>query len=146
MVLRPGGPARTNHQLVTGLQIENFHWLGPLGVTLCVLLASLAAGFVPGRAPRWVLAGLAALASAQAAAGFYLRAAEAARPAATAEWSRTYRDYRDEPFRLPAGSVVGGDGRYAFLAAALSEVDPLACRLVDFRRGRPTTRGTSATC
>ena len=34
----------TNHQVVTGLQIENFHWIAGLGLTLSVLLTGLVLG------------------------------------------------------------------------------------------------------
>jgi hypothetical protein len=121
--------ALTNHQIITGLQIENFHWLGTLGLTFSLLLVYVVGPWLSGRR---VLLGLAVLAAVEVAGGFYLRAREGLDNPQTREWARVYRDYRREPFTVPSGAVVGGEGRYVFLASALSEVYPLACRLLDF--------------
>jgi len=132
------GLALTNHQLVTGLQAENAHWLLATGVTTSLLLALLVApGLEPGSGrpvPRAARAALVALLVAQVGLGVYFRRLEGTRSEETVRWMGAYRAFRrDRPaFPIPPGSVVAGDGEFFFMGAALEELYPLTGRLVDF--------------
>ena len=128
------GLALTNHQILTGLQAENAHWLQATGVTTALLLAMLVAPG-PGRlTARGARAALAALVAAQVGLGVYFRSLEATRSGETVRRMASYRAYRrDRPaFAIPPGSVVAGDGEFFFMGAALEEIYPLTGRLVDF--------------
>lgn len=136
-----------NQQIVSGLELENWHWLQIVGTSFTLLLAAIVLPWLPGpvdpaladpdpawrRRRRQVLRGaLAAALIAQIALGTSLRYVEATRAQETIQWTGNYDDYRREAFSVPAGSVLGGDGEYFFVAAAFEEIYPLAGRLVDF--------------
>jgi hypothetical protein len=132
------GIACTNHQVVSGLQIENFHWIAGLGLTLSVMLAAVVLGWLPiqgreaGRARPGLILG--ALVVVQVALGVFLRCQEVVRTAETrwfAELNRSAR--RDDLGRgVPPGAVVAGEPDVLLWIAALGEGRALTGRLVDF--------------
>ena len=131
-----GGLICLNHQILTGLQIENEHWSGAYGATFSLLLAGLIAPGVEraidsGRAWRVAVAGILAV---QVTLGFGLRGVEAIRSGETLAMARLVSHWRaDSGYRnCPRGSVVAGDPDILFLAAGLSTIRPLSCRLVEF--------------
>lgn len=144
-----GSIAFMNHQILTKLNIENFHWSQPAGITWSLLatifvLERIEAGASreeskepnPRRrrfSARSSLLLTVALAL-QIPLGFYLRVEETLRTKETRLLEESILRYRrDAPtFDIPAGAVVGGDGRYFMIGAALSTVYPLSGRLVDF--------------
>jgi len=122
-----------NHQVVTGLQIQNFHWTyawGPCGSLLIVLLA--AGALCPFAAGRPAAAGaLAIVCLAHLATGCWLRYEEATRTTQSRGLLATYRLYRDQRRgpaapRFPDNAVVAGDPAFTEMAIALENVRPLA--------------------
>jgi len=126
-----------NQQLVTGLQIENYHWIMAAGPTLCLLLAALVLPPAFGPGPRWAARRLllAALVAGQVTLGLGLRWAEATRTAQTHRWSRVIDGLREDGDPVPAGSVVAGDPDGVMASAALGEVYPLAGKFVEYCAG-----------
>lgn len=121
-----------NHQVVTGLQIQNFHFTyvwAPVGSLVVVLLAAGVLGPAVGRrrALVWVPA---AACLAHLAAGGWLRVEEALRTRQTRDLLTDYRRYRDqrrEPGapRFPDNAVVAGVPEYTGLAIGLENLRPL---------------------
>jgi hypothetical protein len=127
------GLACANHQVITGLQIENFHWLVPSGMLLSVLLAGLAAPTVferPQGRPRLGL--LAGLVVAQVAVGGYLRVEETLRSPDTRRFMHDYDEFRDDGLTVPPGAVLAGTPDAVLVSAALGEAFPLAGKLVEY--------------
>ncbi len=128
----------TNHQVVTGLQIENFHWIGGLGLTLSVLVTGLVLGKLELRGPgqRRPRAGLilGALVVAQVALGVYLRCQEVVRTAETRRFADLNQAARRDGLGkvVSSGAVVAGEPDLLLWIAALGEGRPLTGRLVDF--------------
>jgi hypothetical protein len=133
------GLACTNHQVVTGLQIENFHWKIGTGTTFSVLLAALVAPWALERSGRdraspRALAVLAALVVLQMTVGLALRGVESLR---SRESVRLMAD--DDGLRadgiypaLPTGAVVAGEPEVVMIVAAVRDVAPLAGRFAEF--------------
>ncbi len=131
------GLALLNHQLVTGLQVENFHWGYVYGPCLSVVTALLAADGLtalarrPRRvAPRVASALLIALSVVHLGSAFWLRAVEASRTAqsvAILEQFTRYRRQRALRATPPAErGGVAGDRWFVDLAAVLDDQQPLA--------------------
>ncbi|MFO0951982.1 MAG: hypothetical protein U0835_12680 [Isosphaeraceae bacterium] len=123
----------TNHQVVSRLQIENFHWLVPAGTLCSVLLWAIAAPWLfepEGRAPRLRL--LALLVAAQVGLGFYLRVQETVRPPETYRYMHLYEEFRSDSLTIPPGAVLGGTPDPVLLSSALGEAYPLAGKLVEY--------------
>lgn len=120
------------HQVVTGLQIENFHWSQAVGLPFSVLLALLIVPWLDAHARRWLRIGLPIIVAAQIGLGFWMREQEVTRSVETLAWMSDYRDVQGDALPLPDGAVVGGDERFLFLAAALDDVYPLTGRLVEY--------------
>jgi hypothetical protein len=122
-----------NHQVVTGLQIQNFHWSyvwGPSGSLLILLMAARVLGPGVGRRP-----GMKALVAISCvlhlAGGCWLRVAEATQTRETREILADYVRFRaqrlvPEAPKLPANAVVAGAPTFTKLAIALENVRPLA--------------------
>jgi hypothetical protein len=127
-----------DHQIVTGLQIENEHWSGAYGVAFSVLLAGLVAPAVEraiDSTRRWAWRStLVLVLVGQVALGFGLRVLETTRSDETRSIQELYVRWREDPsFReIPSGAVVAGEPESLFLAAGLSRIMPLSCRLVEF--------------
>jgi hypothetical protein len=133
-----------NHQLVTGLQIENFHWRLAVGVTFSLLVGALVASWLfdvpvpkgspePPRGGRWWRAGLlAALTVVLIPLGFFFRWQEGTRTAETREWASIDRTLRQDEIQVPTGAVVAGDPKVLLLSAATDGAYPLSGRLIEF--------------
>lgn len=131
--LAAAGLGLTNHQVVTGLQIENFHWKAYVGdPVLELLLALLAAGWLVPRLSRfrpsaWAFGVVVAV---YFASGLWLRGVEACRTAEPQELLGAYRAYRAE---VPAGApaleahaVTAGDPLFVSFATVLEGQHPLS--------------------
>lgn len=130
--LTGAGMACRIHQVVTGLQIENFHWSQAAGLPFSVLLVLLIVPWLDVHARRGLRIGLPIVVAAQIGLGFWLREQEVVRSVETRLWMSVYHDYQSDALPLPDGAVVGGDEQFLALAAALSDVYPLSGRLVEY--------------
>ena len=122
-----------NHQVVTGLQIENFHWLNGLGPSVSLLVVGLAAPYLfepEGRPPR--LRFLAVCVILQVLAGFHLRWQETVKTAQTERWARVDRAFKSDDPPISAGSVLAGDPDGVMLMAGRRIVYPLAGKFVEY--------------
>lgn len=113
----------TNHQLLSGLQIENFHWMyawGPCGVLLLLLLAwTELQPLFTGR--RWLAALAGVAVGAHAVAGMGLRAMDAFWPKRMAGINRGWRAYVAQRAAagapaFPADERVAGDVQFGLFA------------------------------
>lgn len=104
----------SNQQVLSGLQIENFHWMyawGPCGVLLLSMLAWV--GLSPVFTGRRWLAALAAVAvGVHAAAGLGLRAMDAGWPRRMAGINRDWRAYVAQR-AAPGAPAFTAEGRVA---------------------------------
>ncbi|HEV3167954.1 MAG TPA: hypothetical protein VGZ22_28390 [Isosphaeraceae bacterium] len=131
--LAAAGLLWTDHQLLTGLEIQNMHWQWYVsGPMLCLLLVLLAAGLALDRVrwPRAVVAGLLVLLGVHLAIGFAVRASEATQNRMCVEILDDYARYRAQRLgpsaaRLEPNVVLAGDPRFLELAAALENERPL---------------------
>lgn len=122
-----------NHQVITGLQIQNFHWTyvwGPCGSLLIVFLGLQALQRPLDRLPALRLL-LAAACLSSIAAGTWLRVEEGRRSAETRDLMANYVRYRDQRLEpsapsIPPGTVVAGDPAYTEMAIGLENLRPLA--------------------
>ncbi len=121
-----------NHQVVSGLQIENFHWSYVAGPSLSLLIGLLLAGWISDcRAliVRWLVLCIAGLCLVTAGC---LRWAEAVRTREVVEILGVYCDYRGQrlsdpaALRLVPGAVVAAEELTADWAAILERARPLA--------------------
>ncbi len=121
-----------NHQLVTGLQLENFHWNYAWTPVMMLLLWLIAIGFPtkrPIRDGRWAWVVLSA-AIAFYGLGLWLRGVEATRSAGVVELLDVYGHYRDQRMterapRLDPNAVTAGDRRFVEFATILENQRPL---------------------
>jgi hypothetical protein len=129
--LAAAGLALMNHQVLSGLQLQNHHWLyagGPLLTELIVLLGYGELARVDR--PRPVVWGLVALGVLHLAAAFWLRAVEATRTEQSLEILEHYRRYRAQRLgpgieRLRPRGVVAGEMGFVSLALVLENQRPL---------------------
>ncbi|MDG2039898.1 MAG: hypothetical protein P8J30_05395 [Ilumatobacter sp.] len=125
-----------NHQLVSGLQIENFHWTYVYGPGLAVLTASLAADGVRRLMPyrAWAAAvvttALVVGGGGHVASAVWLRAAEASRTASSISILEHYGHYREQRALRASAPVerggVAGDSWFVDFAAIFDDQRPLA--------------------
>jgi hypothetical protein len=130
--LAAAGLALVNHQLVTGLQIQNFHWSyvwGPL-LSLTVVEIALVEG-CPRATPRVRVALVTALA-AFVLVGLRLRYVEATRTKQPREIAADLARWRDTPAAqaLEPRAVIAGERAFVDFAVALEDARPLDGYLV----------------
>ena len=133
-------PLLSNHQLVTGLQIENFHWFYFLlcpcfGLFATIIVADMACSIPTGRFSRPIRVAMLVLLAAHVAAGIVLRAFEATRYAMPIHYMEAYQKYVDQRMGptgrpLARGQVVGGDRLFVDLAVILDDQVPLSSQSV----------------
>ncbi|MEW6303451.1 MAG: hypothetical protein AB1705_08280 [Verrucomicrobiota bacterium] len=121
-----------NHQVLTGLQIENGHWGYVLfmGLSLLVLIAiaDALAKALAGRVEwRWTLGFVCAL---HLAAGVWFRAEEATQSRQMLEIQTNLERYADQrelaaPIAFTPNSVIAGDAPFVDFAAVLDNLRPL---------------------
>jgi hypothetical protein len=125
--------ALTNHQVVTGLQIQNFHWEYVWGVGTSLLFVLLVAGEMErwtGWSPPvlWVV-GIAC--GLTLVSGVWLRYCETLRSQESLKLAACYRQYRAQRLapgvpRLAPHAVVAGDLDFVNLAVILENQRPLS--------------------
>jgi hypothetical protein len=124
------GLALSNQHLVTGVNLENFHWIYAYGMAFSLLLALLVLPWPSRlRAWRWLAPVLVAV---QVAIGLGLRAAEAVESRESRYFLEMLDGWRREGFSIPAGTVVAGPPDLLLLLGAAEDVNPLGGRLVDY--------------
>jgi hypothetical protein len=136
-LLALAGFGLSNHQVVTGLMIENFHWVyvwGPMTSWLLVLIVAGAGAGAEGH--RMPFAGrfaavLPALALAHLGAGLWLRGIEATRTRESVALVNDYLRYRTDRraaggIALVPGTVVAGEPTFVDFAAILDDQRPLS--------------------
>jgi len=121
-----------NNQIVTGLGIENYHWMYVWGPCFSFLLVLMAESLLPqeGRWARPAFVLLLGLGMADVAAGITLRLVESLRNKATQELVIKYRRFRDQMLapgtaRLVPNAVVAGDLDFVNFSAILENTRPL---------------------
>ncbi len=130
--LTASGLLLLNHQVLSGLQIQNFHWIYVSGVVLSLLLILLLAEPLNrrGSLPKAWKGMLLVLVLAELASGFWLRRSESYWSEETREILAAYRRYRDQrqgPGVVPLAphSVVAGDLRFVEFAMILEAQLPV---------------------
>jgi hypothetical protein len=138
--------ALANHQLLTGLEIENFHYFQAAGVSTSLLLVHVLASPLfgapagsdaaePGpRTRRAASAALAALVAVQVPTAFWLRWTEC-RSAETVHFRALAAQLRRDLPRLPAGAVLAAEPDVQLYLAGTQDVYPLTSRLADYASG-----------
>ncbi len=124
------GLAMANHHVITGLNLENFHWTYAYGVSFSVLLALIVTPWLARLRGGFVVATVVVI--VQIMAGFGLRDVEVRRSAETNIYRDLWARWKDERIAIPPRSVVAGPTDLLFCLAAMEEVDPLDCRLVEY--------------
>lgn len=120
-----------NHQLVTKLQIQNFHYMYVLGPVAYLAFVGLGLALLAERMPRArLVALLAGVTALSVLTGFYTRYAEAFETRESAALRDSYQDYRDElkPYALPwaPNSIVAGEPALGSLLLIFHGLRPLA--------------------
>jgi hypothetical protein len=119
-----------NQHVITGFDIENFHWWQALGTTFSLLLALLVLPWV-ARVPGWRRIAV-CLVAGQVALGFWLRTVETTHSAETNDYRVMLANWRSQELELPPRAVVAGPPNLLLLLAGVEDVDPLDGRLVEF--------------
>lgn len=122
-----------NHQVVSKLQIENFHWIFVFGPVISLLTVLVVADILSRRL-TWspTLRGLlVAGVVVHLALGLWLRGVEATRTLEPREILADYANYRAQRVvakegRLVPNAIIGGDQKFADLAAILENQRPLS--------------------
>ena len=122
-----------NSQVITGLQIENFHYVFVYAPLLSLLAALAALELLEKRLRGQWMRGLAlAFLALEFSIALGVRLLESTRCLESRNFRRAYDAYRSEvqpsgaPSALEPGSVVGGDQSFVNLATALSLARPLS--------------------
>jgi hypothetical protein len=125
------GLVLVNQHVLTGFNLEDFHWSHAYGTALSLLLVLLALPWL-GRLGRW--AWVAPLVVAvQVAIGSGLRVVEATDSGESNYYLNMLAEWRREGISIrPAGTVVAGPYDLLLLLAAVEDVDALAGRLVEY--------------
>jgi hypothetical protein len=126
------GLSLENHQIITGLQLDNYHWEYVWGPALCYLTLVVAAAAVEGR-KAWspeVCTAIGAVAVAAFCVGLWVRAAQATRYSESIANDRIIAAYRAQfppggTAKFAHNSVVAGDTDFVDFAAILSNLRPL---------------------
>ncbi len=116
---------------MTGVNIENFHWIYAYGTAFSLLLALLVLPWLARlRGWRWI-----ARRAGRGPGGRSGSGSGSSRPSRSKE-SNYYLDmldqWRADGFAIPAGTVVAAPPDLLLLLGALEDVDPLGGRLVDY--------------
>ena len=130
--LGAAGLALYDSQIVTGITVENYHWLYVWGPCLSFLLCLMVAALLPehGNRARIAFACLLAAALADVGAGIWLRSVESLRNRGTQQLLANYRRYRDQRLvpgaaKLVPNAVVAGDTPFIDYAGILENLRPL---------------------
>lgn len=124
------GLGLVNQHILTGLNLEDFHWSYAYGTAFSLLLVLLVLPWL-GRSRAWRWAAP-AIVAAQAAIGSGLRWIEATDSRESRQYLAMLDAWRGEGFAIPPGSVVAAPPDLLLLLGAVEDIDPLGGRLVDF--------------
>jgi hypothetical protein len=121
-----------NHQVVTGIQMENWHWdyvWGPC-LTFILLVAAADLPAYIGARPQVMRYALELLLLAYFSMAVWLRAVESMQTHESVHLLTSYRHYREEERafperRLAANAVIAGDHDFVHLIAAAGNLRPL---------------------
>jgi hypothetical protein len=131
--------ALENHQILTGLQMQNFHWTycwGPITTLLFALMVvDLAALLVAWR--RALVGGGIALTLLYLVSGLWFRSLEALRTKEPIELTTNYHKYVDQRFKhavtpLEPRAVIAGSKEFIDYALILENQRPLFAYAVDW--------------
>lgn len=124
------GLVLANQHMVSGFNLENFHWTFAYGTAFSLVLAPMALPWLR-RLPGWRwIAPL--VVAAQVAIGSGIRAVEAVASAESAYYLRMLDAWNAEGFAIPPGSVVAAPPDMLAMLGAVEDIDPLGGRLVDY--------------
>jgi hypothetical protein len=126
------GFALIHHHLLTGLQLQNYHWAYFFSPVFILLYIALIAAEIPqswdarGSWGKRVIAGFVLI---HLAAGIYLRVQEATRTYDSQLFTMQYMEYRDQRSlsgaHLGANRVVAGDHAFVYQAMVMDNLRPL---------------------
>jgi hypothetical protein len=121
------GVLLSNHQIITGLQVQNFHWVyvwGPCLSLLVVLAVWDALKLLRISHLSHILIGFCVI---HFAAGLWLRYTEVTRTKESIQWVQDYRNYEAgrRARHLAANSVVSGPEQFVYLATIADNLRPL---------------------
>ncbi len=118
-----------HHEIVTGQEIENFHWNYMVGPLTCLLFGLMGVRELDRKAGHnWVCASLSAVLMVLAASGFALHYWEVTSLKQTREISRQWQQFREQRgsgFGLAPRAVVAGEGYFPEFAVALENTRSL---------------------
>ena len=119
-----------NQHVISGFNLEDFHWSYAYGTALSLLLVLLVLPWLARLGGwRWIAPLVLAV---QVAIGFGLRAVEATDSGESNYYLNMLAEWRHEGFSIPPGTVMAGPYDLLLLLGAVEDVDPLAGRLVEF--------------
>jgi hypothetical protein len=126
-----------NSQVVTGLQLDNFHYFYVFGPLLSLLAALTALDLLEKqRRGQWIRGLALAFLALEFSIALGVRFLESTRCWESRNFRRAYDAYRSEvqpsgaPPALERGSIVGGDQSFVNLATALSLARPLSGSMI----------------
>jgi hypothetical protein len=122
-----------NHQVITRLQLDNYHWMYVWGPAFCCLILLAAVGAIEastGWSPRACVS-IGAVATLAFSAGLWIRAIEATRCMDRLAYARVIAAYRSEirpdgTPRFTPSAVAAGDTDFVDLAAIFTNLRPLS--------------------
>lgn len=114
-----------NHQIVSGLQIENFHYSYFWGPLCSALVLLVVLDLVRHVSRRWLGGAVVAVVGLQLATGIYLRVHESTDSLETVRLNRELGDFKRHLAGLAEpktpNSVIAGDRRYLRLSTVLED-------------------------
>ncbi len=136
--LAASGILLTNHQIFSGLQIQNFHWnhcYGPL-ISFLIIVFAIESLSLISLFKKPLLFGCIALSSLYLTTGIWLRSVEAMQTKESVDLTTNYHKYYQQRFQnsnlpLDARAVVGGDKAFIDFTVIMENQRPLSGYLVD---------------
>jgi hypothetical protein len=132
-VLAAAGLLLTNHQIVTGLQIQNFHWTycySPVLSFLVIIIIIEITSLIESWKKPLVFGGI-ALISLYVTTGIWLRFVEVTQTRESVELTTNYHQYSNQRFnqsnvRLKPRAVIAGDQQFVDFAMIAENQRPLS--------------------
>lgn len=123
----------TNHQIITGLQIQNFHWFycyGPVLSLLVILIIIEITSLIQLWKQPLIFGGI-SLISLYLTTGFWLRSVEVTQTKQSVELTTNYHKYSDQRFNqlnvsLEPRAVIAGDQQFVEFAVITDNQRPLS--------------------
>jgi hypothetical protein len=131
--LGAAGLILSNHQVITRLQIENFHWCYVWAPAISLLIVLVVVDEW-GRRANWstrFLGSMGLIAGLMCVSGLWLRVVEMDRSANSIENAAVLADYREQSRANPGAKfepngVIAGDGTFVDLSVILDNLRPLS--------------------